>query len=870
MPGQEQESLQKNRAPVAIEAEALQVERRQSAAAPAAQPEAAEETRQRQKSSSEMLQAAAQRELPAASAQEAAPGAPVQTQAPPKQSTKTRLRNYRHAKSAKRACPVGTAATYDMVSALKNQTARKASALQGQAERVRESGVDPQILLSLCTGYKVNRKGRAATPSDQKAQQDDEALIRDYCSLDVKRRAPHLDKLAEEIMRLQHSPALFSDRYVQEHIVELKEQSDRLSAMEKALADPINAPYFAQMEPVARELLEARVTALNAPFRNALNAVSQKMGVNLATAGYLGYNAKRVIDAGRNQSERLVQIDYSTAIGDLAAENQRIEARQAVRLKEAATDFTQKRAQRFAAQRALIHDPGLQLSRDEIYSEAFSRMAVFMGPQEKRAENLEALNTIAAVRRLQGAKPDMALHDRAKALLAPRIQKILDCDADWLLKLDGDALIARVPMLNDLATDAELVEELSAMEHPHANIAKFTYSPTDGYGTSPSSPVTMKEELTCERSAEYDMKLQIVRALAQKARVLALLREQRDGSLPSGTTLWLSDTKAAPSSAQELQREAQESERRLKAARETWQTRFVPGTQSAMDYSIALAKQASLSFLFEQHSLSDVMREFQFETSPEAAAVKTRLSKEYYYSLSVSQEELESRGMPFSIGEAIFRSYYPFAALEAAQTLLTPQSYRQMLLDLGAGHQMHKGEWVDVQNATTLGATKQSGTPDDQLEEAQKRNKRGLAQYKRVLMAQYDMMARKYGNSIEDLTLEDAMTHYAEMMKDIVDVQVNCNMVTRFPDFIDPNNPEDLLFRSRQLYFNSIGMALSSLLNSLPTSIHMSDPMQPLYMGVESVYDNPEFKEAIAYLDEHDPSFWHEIDWSQKVTGSPS
>ena len=82
-------------------------------------------------------------------------------------------------------------------------------------------------------------------------------------------------------------------------------------------------------------------------------------------------------------------------------------------------------------------------------------------------------------------------------------------------------------------------------------------------------------------------------------------------------------------------------------------------------------------------------------------------------------------GLPNEIGEAIFRSFESFQRLEATQTLLTPEQYRQMLLDLGAGADMHNGEWedhvqekvVDAQGKTktVIRTVISPGTPEEEL-----------------------------------------------------------------------------------------------------------------------------------------------------------
>jgi hypothetical protein len=120
------------------------------------QAQAAPVEQQREMEANAALAAQVQQQLPAAQAQVAAPGAPVQEEVPAKTSWKERRREKKHAQAAKKACPVGTAATYDMVKDLQRLADKKNGPCRITRWTPTAAGVDMRVLRPFSTGFRLD------------------------------------------------------------------------------------------------------------------------------------------------------------------------------------------------------------------------------------------------------------------------------------------------------------------------------------------------------------------------------------------------------------------------------------------------------------------------------------------------------------------------------------------------------------------------------------------------------------------------------------------------------------------------------------------------------------------------------------------
>ena len=833
------------------------------------------------------LNAHVQQQIPAVAAQVTAPGTPVQEQAPPKLSYKERKKEAKKAKKARKLCPVGDAATYDMVKQLEDLTAIKSNSLADHSKELDESGVDHRVMRAFLKGYQKNRRGRPASPEDQARKEHDDAFLADYCSNDLQRRQPHLDRMVTEFLSFEVSPVMFTKEYLRRNMGYVKELSSKMLCMNNIEDDPINRPYFDALPEVKKEQIRAKFN-LYREFTGALVTVSGKYGVKFNSGTYLGHDSIAAIQNYNEMSQQFTA-DFNTAMQTHQQEMAEIQAREnarvrvaervntleqhqaevnsvaglsAVEIREAAEDYAMRMHAQQATLNRLKTNGGLNVTEAEKHSVYLTRAVMLMVPGEEHdAENLATLNLLAKMQRVGSTRPDEELYGNARERLRPLVQKVLDCDVEAWKGLSNEELVRRMDMINELYMDNMFVADLMKMAHPTQSAATGT-------------PLTLKDDLVGQREVEFSYKVSTLRALAEKARALALLAQSRAGGELDETfftdveygRLQQSPTAYAAS-------RLKVSGASLQAAKNKYDKLRTPGTPEFKEWIGTLAQKNPSKLVITGDKFRAVIDEFNNGATPEAAKVIKRLKNQHYYTLHRSEAELKEMGIPKGIGEAIFRSFESFQRLEATQTLLTPEQYRQMLLDLGAGTDMHNGEWeetlqekvVDAQGKTET-VTKRvmsPGTPEEELRPVLEQNARGLETYRMVVRAQMDMITRKYGNMLEKIPVRELIAHYVDISRDFSDAQVALNMATKHPDFLDPSKPEDQLLRKRIEYYCVVGKFVLDQINFLYMGMVKTD--EDLAGSMSLVLGNEACQQGKDYLMENDPAFQHQLDWDQKV-----
>lgn len=427
-------------------------------------------------------------------------------------------------------------------------------------------------------------------------------------------------------------------------------------------------------------------------------------------------------------------------------------------------------------------------------------------------------------------RPDPGVYHKIRSLLETDVQKVLACDVESLRALSDKELRQRREELNGLYTASLNVGKCLTLKHPDQ---------TDGF----NRPITLQDDLIGQRGLEYEYKSDVLRGLAEKAAGF-----KRPG------------------------------EKRIKAASERYRKQMTPGTDEFQEFFDKLLGPDLVSFGAHPPKFDAVTREFEEAVNlpkefregkvdeaglseeerrkREIAKAMFRLQGGNYFSLEYNEAQLKDMKKPSTIGEALFRSFHGFLKYEAVQTLLTPEQFERMLFDLGAGSDL---------------------TPDSDAglrEEAVKRNNAGVDTLREVLTAQYDMLERKYGNSIEKLTIQDLMEHYLEIGRDISNTQEDFHMAVNFPGFIRENNKDDERLYHRIQYYNRCGIAISGLV-PLIASGTIPDPFGTDMMKISNesihkylhaiVLEDDDSATAEDYLMKNGSSFQHPLDWTQKV-----
>ncbi len=731
----------------------------------------------------QQIQQQAQMNLPPAHAHAAAAGEAVQQMAPARKTYKARRAEKRHAREAREHCPVGDIVTYDIKQQLKgyykqNRTLfnRNFPFLGINPETNEEmhdmsknlSGVDRRVLQIFSHTFRTDG---AAVAADEKYQREGQAFYDAFCSTDYVRRAPYLQRMAEEVLSFNLKEDMFSDKNMRSNAAEYKSIADRIVYMENVMKDKNNAFFFdSPLCPVKKEDLK-KALDIAGPTVSLFKAECEKRGV---------------------------EPDYRDVpyISEQSA------------LKE------------------------------------FSRQAdFFAGDYKGKPEEYQSF--IESIKSEETQKPTPEMYQQIRSLIEGDVQKLLDCDAEKLNALSEEEL-------RKLYSVSLGVDKCLTLKHPEQ---------TDNTRKS----LTLKDDLIGQRKLEYEYKLALLRGLVERA----------DGFKKQG-------------------------KQTIKAASERYKNQKTPGTpefQEFFDY-LRISNIASLVTIDPKYNnvakeyytaetlkeelpgkMDEVKKRLEEEFGTgEMAAVVERLKSQHYFSLKHTKDDLERLKKPVDIGEALFRTLSSFLKLEATETLLTPEQLRRMLLNLGAGGGLTPDvseyeeplkqaiERKDVEKQQELEKKKKDA--EEKRDEAIEKNDAGLDTLREVLAAQYDMLERKYGNGIEQMTIKEITEHYGDIAKDFANAQVDYHLATRFPGFIRENNPDDERLINQILYYNQCGFFMIELINSIGSNIpakEVSDEMiKDLIKETLEIPQNVNRLKAREALMKNN-SFQHPLDWSQKV-----
>jgi len=400
----------------------------------------------------------------------------------------------------------------------------------------------------------------------------------------------------------------------------------------------------------------------------------------------------------------------------------------------------------------------------------------------------------------------------------------------------------------------------------------------------------MEDELLGSRGNEFIYKCAEIRALAKKGRMIALLATGFRNGRKVGEEYLTEEERREAGGFPEILigQKLHEAEAEIKSAKKRYQDVRTPGTEEFESWAKDINVKGKLEREPADMKYEPVTSEFtkkensEIPQSPEILQAIKRLTETPYYSLEYTKEQLKELGMPENIGESLFRKYDAFLKKEAVKTLLSPTAFRQMLLDLGAGEGLHCEPWESVEKERTVDedgeelyvrrTVQHPATLREELEPAIQKNRAGLATYKRVMEAQYDMISRKYGRGLEFLDVTDLVDHYSDIFRDFGDVQVEDHMVSRYPGFLNLEDEKDKLLYHRIKYYGIVGKHIYDLYVQLwsETATENVKPIRSkgdIWQEVKELLEkDQEAREAEEYLRRNDPVFRHaETDWGQKV-----
>lgn len=442
--------------------------------------------------------------------------------------------------------------------------------------------------------------------------------------------------------------------------------------------------------------------------------------------------------------------------------------------------------------------------------------------------------------RQEEEKSTLEMYQQMYSFLEGDVQKLLDCDEEKLNALSKEEL-------RKLYSVSLGVDKCLTLKHP-------VY---DGR--------TLKDELIGQRGLEYEYKSAVLRGLVEKAdgfkrqgkKTIEAAAERLRNRMTPGTA----EFRQYCESLRDVELNARVSFIPPKFAAVTRKFNAVPAEERQK--KLAEARRIDLAVKrMQRKGKSDKAGKIAETMEPllregKIAEVMERLQSVRYYSLAYSQEQLKDMNMPPNIGEPLFRNFDGFLTYEAAQTLLTPEQFEQMLFNLGAG----------------AGLDSDLPEYEELRDEAIKMNNAGLDTLREVLAAQYDMMERKYGN-LEQLTIKELLEHYEDIGKDLTNGQQDLHMADNFPGFIREGNLEDERLYNQIQYYRRCAVAITGLLNMMPDGYIPESSISPNVLEISDenlqkyMYNmmtlHEETTAAREYLMNND-SFQHPLDWSQKV-----
>ena len=148
--------------------------------------------------------------------------------------------------------------------------------------KARGMDVDTRVLDSYTTGYKADAQGNPLNEQEAERKRQDEQFLEDYCSCDLQRRKPHLERIKNEMLNVRLTPDMLTDTYIERHQTEVYDVVTKMTYFENLQKDSYNAPYFESLPEVEKKLLKYRVGEICATFSNLWTAILASKGITIS------------------------------------------------------------------------------------------------------------------------------------------------------------------------------------------------------------------------------------------------------------------------------------------------------------------------------------------------------------------------------------------------------------------------------------------------------------------------------------------------------------------------------------------------------------------------------------------------------------
>lgn len=260
-----------------------QQEQSEAGAAPVEAVQAAQETMQEALQLTEVLP---MREQPIPQVlQRAAAPMPEQPVPPGDMTFKERCKQKRRDWSAKRKSPYADHVSLAIKEHMDEVDAERAASKPAEAkiEADRQGrDIDARVLHSFVTGYKADENGNPVNEQEAEKMRNDQQFLADYCSENLERRLPHLERIKNEMLNLRLTEDMLTETYIERHTSEMFDIIAKLTYFENIYSDEINAPYFDNIPEVEKKLLQYRWGDICAVFVNMWIVVLGKKGMTIS------------------------------------------------------------------------------------------------------------------------------------------------------------------------------------------------------------------------------------------------------------------------------------------------------------------------------------------------------------------------------------------------------------------------------------------------------------------------------------------------------------------------------------------------------------------------------------------------------------
>ncbi len=245
-----------------------------------------------------------------AKAKKSASGNPSQIQKPAKKTFKQNREDKRLDLVAKEITPAADHVSLHMMQSLMANKQLQDNAMdlfKNDPEVHMEKDVDMRVMRNFLKGFATDKNGEPEGKKDRLRKQENIRFINDYCSGDVERRRPHLDRMMEEALSVNITEDMLTTKYLEYHAGEVQLQICKLVYFHNVYKDPINKPYFDELSQAKKDLIEYRILSRYAPLGMVMTHVC----------------AENAVDADHFQFKRDVRDKSELEVFTIELENER-------------------------------------------------------------------------------------------------------------------------------------------------------------------------------------------------------------------------------------------------------------------------------------------------------------------------------------------------------------------------------------------------------------------------------------------------------------------------------------------------------------------------------------------------------------------